>query len=424
MKNIIISLLTVCVVLVLNSCQNDNFDEPSEALSGRIIDSTTGDNIVTTSLGISLKMWETSWSGATPSPQSLNVKDDGTYNNTKLFAGTYKIVPTNGAFWPAKDTTVVELKGGKTVQDFTVTPYLKLAITDYHLNGTTLTISGKIDAPIIEGLPTIIDIRPFVAITKYVGSANISNYSDPNKIDINKNFTDGVKDHTYTMTIRNLKASTTFYVRLGARVNDSFKNYNYSVVIKIDVPAADPNALPDNFLKNADFPFIRNTWDGDRWGTLTDWLTNDAMRSRGNGLYGGYDGGYGDYAGGKNSSFGFERWSSGENPIVNGKIYQTMTLPAGDYQYTLSFAGGNPQTSNNGTDPRFIVVAAGKSLPDVADINTSLAHASFVGIDPNTGSVMVEFTLAQSTEVTVGVLANFTNTEQNVRVHHLSLKKM
>jgi len=423
MKNIIISLLTVFVLLLFNSCQNDNYAEPSETLSGRIIDSTTGDNIVTTSMGISLKMWEISWS-ATPSPQSLNVKDDGTYNNTKLFAAKYKIIPTNGAFWPATDTTVVDINGGKTVQDFTVTPYLKLAITDYHLSGTTLTISGKIDAPIVDGLPQIIDIRPFVAITQYVGNANISNYSDPYKIDINKNFTDGVKDHIYTMTIRNLKASTTFYVRLGARVNDSFKNYNYSEVIKIDVPAADPNAIPDNYLKNADFPFVMATWDGDRWGTLTEWLTNDAMRNRGDGKYGGYDGGYGEFQGGKNSSFGFERWGSGENTITNGKIYQIMTLPVGDYEYTLSFAGGNPQASNNGSDPRFIIVAAGKTLPDVADLNTSLAQASFVGMDPNTGSVKVEFTLTQSTEVTVGVLANITNTEQNVRIHHLSLKKL
>lgn len=234
MKKLLYSLCALCLVIGFNSCDYDNYDEPDKRFSGRIIDSTTGENFIMTSKGLELRMFEISWSD-TPSPRSINVKDDGTFNNNKLFGGTYMVLPTNGAFWPA-DTVLVELKGDHTVQDFTVTPYLKLKIVDHKLEGTKLILSGKIDAPITKGLPKIIDIQPFVAITKFVGDANISEYSDKNKIEINRDFSSGVGNETFTITVPDLKSGRTFYVRLGARVDDSFKKHNFSEIIEVKVP--------------------------------------------------------------------------------------------------------------------------------------------------------------------------------------------
>lgn len=234
MKKIVNIIVLTCLVCGFYSCEYDNYDEPSARFSGKIIDATTGENFIMTSKGLDIRMWEVSWN-ETPSPQTVNVKDDGTFNNNKLFAGIYKVLPVNGAFWPVRDTVVVELKE-HTVQDFTVTPYLKLRIVDHRLEGTTLTISGRIEAPVTEGLPKVIDIQPFVAITRFVGDGNITEYSDNNKVEINKNFTDGVGDEVYTMTIPNLKPGRTFYVRLGARVDDSYKKHNFSDIIEVKVP--------------------------------------------------------------------------------------------------------------------------------------------------------------------------------------------
>jgi hypothetical protein len=238
MKKIYIGILQACLVLSFYACDYDNFDEPSARFSGRIIDSTTGENFIMTSKGLELRMWETSWEGtATPSPQTVNIKDDATFNNDKLFGGTYQVIPYNGAFWPVRDTTVVTLHNGKqTTQDFTITPYLKLRIVEHRLDGRTLTISGKIEAPVVDGLPKVIDIQPFVAITRFVGDGNISEYSDRNKVEINKNFSEGVADEIYTMTIPDMKPGVTFYVRLGARVDDSYKKHNYSEIIEIKTP--------------------------------------------------------------------------------------------------------------------------------------------------------------------------------------------
>jgi hypothetical protein len=162
MKKIIYNLLTAYLIFGFYACEYDNYDEPSERFSGRIIDSTTGENFIMSSKGLELRMWETSWN-STPSPRSINVKDDGTFNNNKLFAGTYKVLPVSGAFWPVADTVVINLKG-HVLQDFTVTPYLKLRITNHRLDGTSLTLSGKIEAPIVNNLPSVLDIQPYVAI--------------------------------------------------------------------------------------------------------------------------------------------------------------------------------------------------------------------------------------------------------------------
>jgi hypothetical protein len=137
---------------------------------------------------------------------------------------------------------------------------------------------------------------------------------------------------------------------------------------------------------------------------------------------GGYDGGWEGAANDK-QSLGFERRGAGETQIVNGKLFQTFDLPAGTYKFTMSLAGDNPIISNNGNDPRYIVAAAGTTLPDIADLGTALASTSFVGLT-NDKATSIEFTLAAPTKVSAGFLASFTGTEQNVRPSWVKLEKL
>src|SRR3546814_9540915 len=94
--------------------------------------------------------------------------------------------------------------------------------------------------------------------------------------------------------------------------------------------------LSSRYLKNFAVPFQSETYDGARWGTLKDWVTNDAMRNQGpagNKIYGGYDNIN------NSGSFGLQKWGNGDPAIVNGKVYQTVTLPAGDYEVTWTTEG-------------------------------------------------------------------------------------
>ena len=46
---------------------------------------------------------------------------------------------------------------------------------------------------------------------------------------------DGVSDDEFTVTVP-VKAGYTYWCRMGAQVNNTYKNYNYSEVVKIEIP--------------------------------------------------------------------------------------------------------------------------------------------------------------------------------------------
>lgn len=237
MQKIVKGLAIVLPVLFLASCSKkvDNYPGPTAGFQGRIIDSTTNANILTETSGIQIKLEELSWS-ATPTPQYIPSKPDGTFQDTRLFSGHYRVTPANGAFWPVAGVEL-DIKG-TTTKDFVVTPYLKIANFTYSLSGTTLIMRFNLVAPITQGLPQIIDVRPFVNTTPFVGSgATIGkDYTEPNKVGINSNWSDVIAATTYEVKVPNLKSGRTFYARVGVRVNDSYKQCNYSEVITVPVP--------------------------------------------------------------------------------------------------------------------------------------------------------------------------------------------
>lgn len=429
MKKIVYIILGVLLVSITSCMEIDNWAEPDAQVYGRVLDSYTGENLLSSQGDWGIRIWERTWTESVPNNQSLTVKQDGTYNNSKLFAGTYDMLPYGGPFWPVDTIKNVKF-GGSTPQDFTITPYLQLTDFEVSLNGLKLTLKCRLKAPIREGLPNLVEIKPFLSLTTFCGATNnidIGEYSNKRK-QINRSWMEEVGDvessNLYRIGPLPVKAGYTYYVRLGANVNDANRKYNYSQIIKVEVPADavnDPNEVPDNYLTNAQWPFARSEWDGNRWGNLSGgWITNEAMRTRDG--RGGYDGGWEGPANDK-QSIGFERWGEGETAIVNGKLYQTIDLPTGGFRLTLSLAGENPIISNNGSDPRYIVAAVGATLPDIENLSTALASSSFAGL-ANEGSRSIEFWLDAPAKVSVGFVASFTGTQQNVRASWIKLEKI
>ena len=101
MRKIIYLLAVSFIMLAGTSCQKfDNYEEPQETLKGTIIDKGTGTPFLTETgnNGVRIKLMEYSWSD-NPTPYYFTVKQDGTFNNTKIFKGYYNIEP-EGAFVP------------------------------------------------------------------------------------------------------------------------------------------------------------------------------------------------------------------------------------------------------------------------------------------------------------------------------------
>jgi hypothetical protein len=303
------------------------------------------------------------------------------------------------------------------------------------LDGLKLTLTCQIKAPIRDGLPNLIEVKPFVSFNQFTGATNTIDHADftGRVIPVNKSWDAWMTElnqpagaDTYTVHVgpMKVKAGYTYFVRIGANVNDANKKYNYTPIIKVVVPADakdDPNAVPDNFFENAQWPFEKADWDGNRWGNLAGaWITNAAMRTRDG--RGGYDGGWEGAANDK-KSLGFERWGAGETAIVNGKLYQTFNLPKGTYKFTMSLGGNNPIISNGGNDPRYIMAAVGDELPDIENKNTALASTNFAGL-ANSGEASIQFTLDAPQKVSAGFVVSFTGNEQNVRPSWVNLEQL
>jgi len=233
MKKLISIILAGMAILAISACtKTDNYDGPNASFQGNII-STAGGNLPTSSGSTQIKLQQIGWTV----PQTIPSKFDGTFEDTKLFKGGYRVIPTGGAFWPVYDTITVNIAQG-TKHDFTVTPYIVIKNFTATLTGTTLNITYDIDAPIVAGLPTIKDTQPYVNTTKLVGAgASIRDFSDVNAVTINKDFIDmGAAEKSRTLTVPNLIPGRTFFVRVGVRLSDSYNSSNFSDIIEIDVP--------------------------------------------------------------------------------------------------------------------------------------------------------------------------------------------
>jgi hypothetical protein len=162
------------------------------------------------------------------------------------------------------------------------------------------------------------------------------------------------------------------------------------------------------YLKNPGNPFIASALQTGqtRWGTLANWTANAPALSHGG-------------TGGFNSPLmGLESgWGSAQ--ILNGKIYQTVTLPAGYYYYDIS--GGNWSGGENFMkDPGYSVVSIGKdSLPDYNNIagNAAIIYQAFAKpVQP-----LINFELTATTKVTLGLVINYAQTEQGFKTKQVFL---
>lgn len=251
MKKLLYSLILGISICAFSACMEiDNFDAPDAHITGKLIDKTTGQNFITDHGDTHIRIWEMSYS-TNPAPQSIPVQFDGSFNNERLFAGTYDMLPFNGPYWPADTIRGVGIGKKTTIQDFEVTPYLHITDFEATLEGTKLTLSCRLSAPLTENtingeitpLPNVLEIRPFLSLTQYCGEANYIGEYWTNEYRVNLRSPweridqdgDGISDNIYSITVP-VKKGYTYNVRIGANVNYTHQKFNYSEVKRIEVP--------------------------------------------------------------------------------------------------------------------------------------------------------------------------------------------
>jgi len=133
--------IVICLLL-MSSCEIDNFKAPDATIQGTFYDHN-GKPLEVRHGASYIQSRELSWAkdkDAYVAPRRLTLQQDGTYQNTKQFAGEYLLFPIEGNFFPywssasitdaderEKSGIVVTLKSGSVItQDFKVTPYLTI----------------------------------------------------------------------------------------------------------------------------------------------------------------------------------------------------------------------------------------------------------------------------------------------------------
>jgi hypothetical protein len=243
MKNFIIYSLLLLVTLSFSQCEIDNYPEPEATIEGKILD-PNGAMLQTEQGGgnMKLKLEELSWAGDDTTiaiiPSYLTVKQDGSFNNSKVFSGEYRITPIEGPFYPYKEEGELVNVSGQTTINFEVTPYLNIEwVTE-----PRLTVDNFVEAEVRftrnqkEGLsaPDLNDARLYISTTKYCGNNNFDNQLVAAPLIISNN----QEGQTIRLiTSRAVKyIGATYYVRVGINCKDAYKKYNYTDIKTVVVP--------------------------------------------------------------------------------------------------------------------------------------------------------------------------------------------
>ena len=257
MKNTFYHIILGMALISTGACKKiDNYAAPDQTLQGRIIDAGTGKNVPgevsgENGTGTRIELRELSWS-ENPTPLYLATMQDGTYSNTKIFAGHYKI-SADGAFVPLVQTGAnpvdkskeIDIQSGVTEVDFTVEPFLRIEWVGEPVLNPNGTVSTKFIVTRGTNDPSyqlnVTDINLYINNYPYVGAnANSFDARYSNRVTYSGINGNNLLDQTLTFTTIGgaLPVKRNWYVRVAART--TFPNlgrpYNYNDVKKISIP--------------------------------------------------------------------------------------------------------------------------------------------------------------------------------------------
>lgn len=245
MKQIIkIAVLPLILSLLSIACEIDNYEGPDAKISGRFLDSKTGDLVGTDiTNGNSIGAYELGW--ASESRQNWVIKNSGEYANNLVFASTYRLEFTNCNFFPFTVDNFV-IQKGENVKDFTVTPYIRVKNPSITYDATTKTVKATFGLEAGGENVKLNEIRLFAFTDHWVGnyvkfaitSADCYKKAASGQVSA----TMGTDTYTLTMNVASnaslFNYTRNYYFRIGALATISgvgTVRHNYSPLVVIPI---------------------------------------------------------------------------------------------------------------------------------------------------------------------------------------------
>lgn len=218
MKNILYFLL---VLLFFGRCKTDNYAEPGLTVTGRIIDPATNALIESggSNGGTIVKFYQ----GNSAQALLFRTFPDGTFTNSRVFAGSYRYV-AEGPFQAAADTPSIAITANTTI-DIKAVPNVRLKAVVAGKSGATAVVKVT-----YEKVPVSQRLVKLGVVWSTVKHPNVFTFTGGNIIteDVAAlDLTAGEKE----FTISGLKPNTQYYIRASAATNAPGNYYNYSAQI-------------------------------------------------------------------------------------------------------------------------------------------------------------------------------------------------
>lgn len=230
MKNTIFTLLSLAALaLAGSSCKPDTYALPDGWLHGKLLTPDGGTLITEQPGGFQIRLNEIVKGEVSVLPQDFWGKADGTFNNTKIFKGSYIVQPINGAFLPV-DPVEIDIDGNTEV-DFEVIPNCTIE-ADVTNSGRDLVARYRITKDPSAGKIS----KARVLVSKWNPNVGM-NHIDWEVV----RELDGIDDKTvqkttYTDTILDLfEAGVTYYVRIAALCDNQSGRYNFSETFVLEM---------------------------------------------------------------------------------------------------------------------------------------------------------------------------------------------
>lgn len=239
MKKIFLILSALVLVTACDWFVFDNEDSYDATISGRFIDSQTGQLVQFAHPNANkFQVIELEWDKE--ASQDWYVKPNGTYVNKLVFAGKYKMHTLAQNFYPVENLPF-EIKKGDNVVDFTVTPFARILDPKITYEGGKIVARFKVQCS-DPSKTNKVDVNLFCYTDRYVsdGYNNVSKQSSSKKSTVQADGSTVIElsiDPTVASGVQ-FTYKRDHYLRIGAVATGSGVNtakvYNYSSVYKMD----------------------------------------------------------------------------------------------------------------------------------------------------------------------------------------------
>ena len=328
----------------------------------------------------------------------------------KLIAQVPGKLPTGTLLLPTdKYSTVpsVDMKDGEETATFNLSVDLDFLIANYgntYAIGVTISSTARKTNPLIATTIVVIDTKFMIPIADFSVVADAAN-------DKLMNFTTSINAIKYAWDygdgspIDTLPNPKHLFASYGTKTVTLTATGVIGVTSSKVISFKLWENVTSTFIKNPGYPFLRSDTDGTRFGLLKDWLWTPNVLSQDNNTHGGFS-----TDGGGLLHYETQNWSG--PGLTNGKIYQTFTLPAGDYRVTYQQAAA--ACSGSAADIAIyncnFVVSTGSIIPDIQAFNGGtvlVKNNSALGQYPDNTKITVYFSLTSSTQVALGFVCTY-----------------